>query len=46
MNNKNVYLYVFLAILGAYLGHAMGRADREDYSQQQEQIEQFKQKAK
>lgn len=42
--NKIVYL-ILLFILGGYLGHAVGRADRQD-AIQQKQIEQSKEVAK
>lgn len=49
-NNSNsfsgstAYFMIFLMLAGAWLGHAMGRADREDSVQQQNNEQQSEQK--
>jgi hypothetical protein len=43
--NNIVVPFLILAVLSAYLGHAIGRGDKEDYLEQQkneQQIEQIK----
>ena len=41
-SNDNIVYWILLFVLSAYLGHAMGRDDRQNALQQQEQIEQRK----
>jgi hypothetical protein len=38
-----VILFLLLAVLSAYLGHAIGRGDKEDYLQQQKNEQQMSQ---
>lgn len=42
--NNTVVLLLILVVLSAYLGHAMGRGDREDYLEQQKKEQQIEQK--
>ncbi|MBW4423017.1 MAG: hypothetical protein KME50_00740 [Nostoc desertorum CM1-VF14] len=44
-SNKTVILFLILVVLSAYVGHAVGRGDKEDYLQQQkyeQKVEQIK----
>lgn len=42
--NNTVVLFLILAVLSAYLGHAIGRGDKEDYLQQQKNEQQIEQR--
>ncbi len=41
--NKGVILFLILVVLSTYVGHAVGRGDKEDYLQQQKYEQKVKQ---
>ncbi len=43
-NPAQIYLLIFIVILSAHLGYAMGLADREDNLQQQKNEQKIEQK--
>ena len=45
-SNDEIAYYILLFILGAYLGHTIGRADRQNALQPQEQVELRKERNK